>query len=157
MYKRDRARRLQIMRQRQMVRTGVGSHGSGGGGGHSSNHSLGEVGSSSLAMIASNSNGGLSGGSIYTPDGIKQELIQIPQLSSSTSSPDSSPTSVPTTLTSSGRCYSANRSQKTLVLTQNSSSSLLFFYYFQIYHFIQLSSLLLFYLYKPFLFLSLFQ
>lgn len=28
---------------------------------------------------------------IYSADGIKQELIQIPQLSSSTSSPDSSP------------------------------------------------------------------
>ncbi|XP_053209885.1 nuclear hormone receptor FTZ-F1-like isoform X2 [Panonychus citri] len=111
MYKRDRARRLQIMRQRQMVRTGVGSHGSGGGGGHSSNHSLGEVGSSSLAMIASNSNGGLGGGSIYTPDGIKQELIQIPQLSSSTSSPDSSPTSVPTTLTSSGHHFGSSSSQ----------------------------------------------
>ncbi|XP_015785145.1 nuclear hormone receptor FTZ-F1 isoform X2 [Tetranychus urticae] len=95
MYKRDRARRLQLMRQRQMVRGGSL-------GGHSGNHSPGEVGGSpSLAMVASNSNGGLGGGSIYTPDGIKQELIQIPQLSSSTSSPDSSPTSVPTTLTSS--------------------------------------------------------
>lgn len=81
MYKRDRARRLQVMRQKQMIRaipgTGMSHHGQ-------------DVSGSPFVMNALNS-GSLSHTTIYSSDGIKQELIQIPQLSSSTSSPDSSP------------------------------------------------------------------
>lgn len=69
MYKRDRARRLQMMRQKQMTR-GV----SGGM----------DASSAPFAMPSSAAYHAHS-------DGVKQELIQIPQLSSSTSSPDSSP------------------------------------------------------------------
>lgn len=68
MYKRDRARRLQMMRQKQMTRAIPG---------------MDATGTSSPFAIPAGYN--------HHNDGIKQELIQIPQLSSSTSSPDSSP------------------------------------------------------------------
>ncbi|RWS17080.1 nuclear hormone receptor FTZ-F1-like protein [Dinothrombium tinctorium] len=100
MYKRDRARRLQLMRQRQMAIASIQSHpqlaltqG---------NNSPGEAGGSSPFVVATINNVGNVGTqatTIYTADGIKQELIQIPQLSSSTSSPDSSPSPGQTTLT----------------------------------------------------------
>ena len=85
MYKRDRARRLQVMRQRQMLT--IGGH---GGGGAASPVGASATGSPFLVTSIG------PGGHHYatTSDGhhgIKQELIQIPQLSSSTSSPDSSP------------------------------------------------------------------
>lgn len=70
MYKRDRARRLQMMRQKQMTRAIPG-------------HGIDTASSSSPFAIPAGYN--------HHSDGIKQELIQIPQLSSSTSSPDSSP------------------------------------------------------------------
>lgn len=79
MYKRDRARRLQIMRQRQLAICAPGR-------GMGPNHHGGDPGSPYMMAAI---NGGQA--TIYSPDGIKQELIQIPQLSSSTSSPDSSP------------------------------------------------------------------
>ena len=79
MYKRDRARRLQIMRQRQMIRGIPGNLA-----GHHHHHGHHSSESSSPFVVPSHA-------TIYSPDGIKQELIQIPQLSSSTSSPDSSP------------------------------------------------------------------
>ncbi|CAB3382699.1 Hypothetical predicted protein [Cloeon dipterum] len=102
MYKRDRARKLQLLRQRQMA---VGQVGRGG------------------TLMAGGSDSGLS----YSPNGgyspaaassamhIKQE-IQIPQVSSLTSSPDSSPspiaaqlmgTSVPQMLGSSNNLLSS--------------------------------------------------
>jgi nuclear hormone receptor FTZ-F1 len=91
MYKRDRARRLQLLRQRQMVRGQVPSLSNNGAGG---SYSPGEVGGSSSFLVATINNvGNLGAQAIYSADGIKQELIQIPQLSSSTSSPDSSPSS----------------------------------------------------------------
>jgi len=80
MYKRDRARRLQIMRQRQLAICAPGQRGMG------PSHHGGDPGSPYMMAAI---NGGQA--TIYSPDGIKQELIQIPQLSSSTSSPDSSP------------------------------------------------------------------
>nr|XP_046914717.1 nuclear hormone receptor FTZ-F1-like [Dermatophagoides farinae] len=92
MYKRDRARRLQILRQKQLSKA---HHVVGGG------NSLGPPttilpGSAAAAAAAANealnflnAAPGSHGGSIF--DGVKPELIQIPQLSSSTSSPDSSP------------------------------------------------------------------
>ena len=82
MYKRDRARKLQVMRNRQHVVSGPlgglvypGSNG-------------GTSGSNTPATTASNP-------TIYTPQlpHIKQE-IQIPQVTSMTSSPDSSPSPV---------------------------------------------------------------
>ena len=82
MYKRDRARKLQVMRNRQHVVSGPlgglvypGSNG-------------GTSGSNTPATPASNP-------TIYTPQlpHIKQE-IQIPQVTSMTSSPDSSPSPV---------------------------------------------------------------
>lgn len=88
MYKRDRARRLQLMRQRQMIR---GIPGTSGNGGHLTPDPTGASSSASPFVVAALNNGLTSQGTLYSPNGIKQELIQIPQLSSSTSSPDSSP------------------------------------------------------------------
>ncbi|CAG2107817.1 unnamed protein product [Medioppia subpectinata] len=90
MYKRDRARRLQLLRQKQLTRPQCQApvslnHNTGGRGGNGS----GEVGPHFLAAL----HGVPTTAHIYSADGIKQELIQIPQLSSSTSSPDSSPSS----------------------------------------------------------------
>ena len=101
MYKRDRARKLQVMRERQLT-TPRGGGGPGGGGGGPSNPS-------NPSPIGNNSNGGggIGGHSVagiytdmgYSPSGggnsasvygVKNE-IQIPQVSSLTSSPDSSP------------------------------------------------------------------
>ena len=86
MYKRDRARKLQVMRNRQaVVPGGLGGvniyPGGGSGGGSNSN---------SGTPASSNSNQS----TMYTsPLHIKQE-IQIPQVTSMTSSPDSSPSPV---------------------------------------------------------------
>lgn len=88
MYKRDRARRLQLMRERQMVRRqNLPS---------ALNHCSGEVDGGTLSSLVP-TNHSLQASAIYS-DGSKQELIQIPQLSSSTSSPDSSPSSGPNAL-----------------------------------------------------------
>lgn len=86
MYKRDRARKLQVMRERQLT-VPRGSGGGGGGGSHTNpspnNNSSG-----------SGQPGGLYTDIGYSPSGgyggVKHE-IQIPQVSSLTSSPDSSP------------------------------------------------------------------
>ncbi|GIY70875.1 nuclear hormone receptor FTZ-F1 [Caerostris extrusa] len=77
MYKRDRARKLQLMRQKQIARAQcqgvVGNE-------------VSPVGPPSFSLPS------LPSPSMYSNEPhIKQELIQIPQLSSSTSSPDSSP------------------------------------------------------------------
>lgn len=79
MYKRDRARKLQVMRQRQHV---VVHHNILGG---TSNSNSNSPGSLAYAMSSTSS-------SMYTPPTlhIKQE-IQIPQVTSMTSSPGSSP------------------------------------------------------------------
>ncbi len=76
MYKRDRARKLQVLRQRQVLQ----QSGTGGSGNPS--------GSVSLAYGA-----GSMSSSYTSPLHIKQE-IQIPQVTSMTSSPDSSPSPV---------------------------------------------------------------
>jgi len=80
MYKRDRARKLQVMRQRQSI---VVHHNILGGGNSNSNSN--SPGSLAYAMSSTSS-------SMYTPPTlhIKQE-IQIPQVTSMTSSPGSSP------------------------------------------------------------------
>lgn len=88
MYKRDRARRLQLMRERQMIRRQALPS--------APNHCSGEVDAGTLSSLVT-TNHSLQTSAIYS-DGIKQELIQIPQLSSSTSSPDSSPSSGPNPL-----------------------------------------------------------
>lgn len=98
MYKRDRARRLQLMRQKQLTRppcqqTLMSPHGHSGHTGHSA--VPGEVSQHFIAALHG------PGAHLYSADGIKQELIQIPQLSSSTSSPDSSPSPGQTTLSNS--------------------------------------------------------
>ena len=133
MYKRDRARRLQLLRQKQLTKAqlmgsvgvphvplgggghvhGHGHHGQGGNGANGPHHgpSLGGhppgvtmlPGGGELSFLSGGGNAHHHGGNgahhaahphattatIF--DGVKQELIQIPQLSSSTSSPDSSP------------------------------------------------------------------
>lgn len=78
------------------------AHVSGPSGPGSGMNSPREVGSSPYVMAALNHMGppGIQA-TIYSADGIKQELIQIPQLSSSTSSPDSSPSPGQTTITNS--------------------------------------------------------
>jgi len=92
MYKRDRARRLQVMRQKQMTRGGQCQQPA-----ITMGHQNDVGPSQFLAALHGN-----PGTHVYTiSDGIKQELIQIPQLSSSTSSPDSSPSPGQTQLTNS--------------------------------------------------------
>ena len=108
MYKRDRARRMQLLRQRQqqiVLNSSLNSNAS-----NSANNSISISTNNSTAAVAAvcASNLGslaahgqttgnnepfslLNPGILYSADGIKQELIQIPHLSSSTSSPDSSP------------------------------------------------------------------
>lgn len=83
MYKRDRARRLQIMRQKQLVRTQCLAISNG-----SDSCDQQQQASNALTFPSSQ----MSSPSVYgDSSGVKQELIQIPQLSSSTSSPGSSP------------------------------------------------------------------
>jgi nuclear receptor subfamily 5 group A protein 3 len=81
MYKRDRARKLQVMRQRQAIGVHHVIAGSNNGGSNS-NPSPGSI---AYTMSSPSS-------SLYTPPTlhIKQE-IQIPQVTSMTSSPGSSP------------------------------------------------------------------
>merc|ERR1719208_557768 len=82
MYKRDRARKLQVIRQRQVFT----SHSGLGGQGHNS--------SSNVTIYGGSGGGGSNSSPMYTsPLHIKQE-IQIPQVTSMTSSPDSSPSPV---------------------------------------------------------------
>ncbi|XP_075547530.1 ftz transcription factor 1 [Dermacentor variabilis] len=90
MYKRDRARKLQMLRQKQLAlsqcSSAGGSEASGAGGPLS-------VGSAAGVHYALPPSASVSSPGLYSPEPggpIKQE-IQIPQLSSSTSSPDSSP------------------------------------------------------------------
>lgn len=79
MYKRDRARKLQMMRQKQIARAQCQ--------GAPPGNEVAPVGPPPFPPPP------LASPSLAYPgaDHIKQELIQIPQLSSSTSSPDSSP------------------------------------------------------------------
>ena len=81
MYKRDRARKLQVMRQRQAISV----HHNILGGSNTGSNSNPSPGSIAYTMSSSSS-------SLYTPPTlhIKQE-IQIPQVTSMTSSPGSSP------------------------------------------------------------------
>lgn len=92
MYKRDRARKLQMLRQKQLTQNQCpgGSEASGAG-------SLGGGGPVGGVHYALPPSATVSSPGLYSPDPggpIKQE-IQIPQLSSSTSSPDSSPSPLP--------------------------------------------------------------
>ena len=81
MYKRDRARKLQVLRQRQVF-TG---HNGLVMGGYAHHHHA--------SAVVSQSNSVSSNSSYTSPLHIKQE-IQIPQVTSMTSSPDSSPSPV---------------------------------------------------------------
>ncbi|KAL1130596.1 hypothetical protein AAG570_011842 [Ranatra chinensis] len=101
MYKRDRARKLQLMRQRQIAAQtlrGAGGHGGGSGPG--------------AAQAAYHQQ---SFASLH----IKQE-IQIPQVSSLTSSPDSSPSPISTALGQGAVGSSSNNNNNN---SNNSSSS----------------------------------
>lgn len=91
MYKRDRARKLQVMRERQLT-TPRGGGGPGGGGGGPTNPSPNNSnsGAGQSAGMYTEMGYSPSGGSVYGGGGVKHE-IQIPQVSSLTSSPDSSP------------------------------------------------------------------
>ncbi|KAH7982434.1 hypothetical protein HPB52_005005 [Rhipicephalus sanguineus] len=89
MYKRDRARKLQMLRQKQLAMSQCSSGGSeaSGAGGPLA------VGSAAGVHYSLPPSASVSSPGLYSPEPggpIKQE-IQIPQLSSSTSSPDSSP------------------------------------------------------------------
>ncbi|KAF7496427.1 Nuclear hormone receptor FTZ-F1 [Sarcoptes scabiei] len=92
MYKRDRARRLQLLRQKQLSKVhhvigGATGSGIGPPGATMMPGSIpGSTANEALNFLHANPS---SHNSLF--DGIKTELIQIPQLSSSTSSPDSSP------------------------------------------------------------------
>lgn len=86
MYKRDRARKLQVLRQRQVVLHHSPSSHLGGG--------VTLYGGGANSGQLSSTGGNSSSSSMYTsPLHIKQE-IQIPQVTSMTSSPDSSPSPV---------------------------------------------------------------
>ncbi|XP_076342943.1 nuclear hormone receptor FTZ-F1-like isoform X2 [Tachypleus tridentatus] len=89
MYKRDRARKLQLMRQTQLVRS------------QCQGISGGEVVPGAPPPVVfppPAASVSVSSPPMYSPESapVKQELIQIPQLSSSTSSPDSSPSPLST-------------------------------------------------------------
>ena len=84
MYKRDRARKLQVMRERQLTTP----RGGGGGGGTNPSPNNSNSGAGQSAGMYTEMGYSPSGGSVY--GGVKHE-IQIPQVSSLTSSPDSSP------------------------------------------------------------------
>lgn len=106
MYKRDRARKLQLMRQRQMaVQTLRGSLGDGG------------------LPLSYNAQPGTSP---FANIHIKQE-IQIPQVSSLTSSPDSSPSPIAVALGQVGAATlassSASSQQPALQIVQNTAGS----------------------------------
>jgi len=94
MYKRDRARKLQVMRERQLTTPGSGRAG-GSGVNSSPNNSNSGAGGSGMTG-GGHSSAGLYPDMGYSPSGnvygtgVKHE-IQIPQVSSLTSSPDSSP------------------------------------------------------------------
>lgn len=94
MYKRDRARRMQLMRQRQqsiVLNSSLNSNAS-----NSANNSISISNSSTataIAAVCASNLGSLAGqmgnnepfsllnpGILYSTDGIKQELIQIPHL-----------------------------------------------------------------------------
>lgn len=108
MYKRDRARKLQVMRERQMTTStttgvsgtvpGVATPGRAPAGsnnsslGNNSNHGPSGTSGTSTGSIYSEL-GYSSSSNLYT--GVKHE-IQIPQVSSLTSSPDSSPSPLTT-------------------------------------------------------------
>lgn len=87
MYKRDRARKLQVMRERQLT-TPRGGGGPGGGGPSNPSPNNSNSGAGQSAGIYTEM-GYSPSGSVYGA-GVKHE-IQIPQVSSLTSSPDSSP------------------------------------------------------------------
>lgn len=97
MYKRDRARKLQVMRERQLTTPRGGNNGGGGNNSNPSpNNSNSGAGQSSgmytdmgYSPSGSSVYGGGGGGS-SSGGGVKHE-IQIAQVSSLTSSPDSSP------------------------------------------------------------------
>lgn len=103
MYKRDRARKLQLLRQKQMAsqqsrpQCQIGSEVVGSISAPGAGSSLPYSPSATPGTPLYGSPGGGGGGNGVQ---IKQELIQIPQLSSSTSSPDSSPSP----LSGSGPC-----------------------------------------------------
>jgi nuclear receptor subfamily 5 group A member 3 len=103
MYKRDRARKLQMLRQRQMTTGSVGRGGTLMAGGNDTG-------------LSYSPNAGYSPAAASSAMHIKQE-IQIPQVSSLTSSPDSSPspiaaqlmgTSVPQMLGNSSNIINSN-------------------------------------------------
>lgn len=89
MYKRDRARKLQAIRQQQLRGGPTCQLGPG------QNDSVYVYQPQSTTPIVTST---ATGTRLYDPSipHIKQELIQIPQLSSSTSSPDSSPSPLTT-------------------------------------------------------------
>lgn len=98
MYKRDRARKLQVMRERQLTTpTGSSTSSRGGGAAHPSpnnnNNNGGGQSAGGNSGQTSSSAAGMYADIGYSPSGytgVKHE-IQIPQVSSLTSSPDSSP------------------------------------------------------------------
>ena len=92
MYKRDRARKLQMIRQRQLAAQTL--HGSlGGSGGVGATAGADPLYQPSQVGSGTSSGGGSAASSSFPNIHIKQE-IQIPQVSSLTSSPDSSPSPI---------------------------------------------------------------
>lgn len=116
MYKRDRARKLQVMRNRQVV---VGPPGNLG--------VLYPSSGSSSTPASSSGGGGSNQSTIYTSQlHIKQE-IQIPQVTSMTSSPDSSPSPVQLahglTMSATGNSGSNLSSQGPQIIAQQTDPS----------------------------------
>ena len=142
MYKRDRARRMQILRQRQqqiVLNSSLNSNAS------SANNSISisttnnnSSASAAIAAVCAGNLGSLAHGqaggngaepfSLLNPgilyaDGIKQELIQIPHLSSSTSSPDSSPSPLSGLSSAAGTGANTNSSNLNNLSSANSNQT----------------------------------
>lgn len=112
MYKRDRARKLQVLRQRQVFHHSTSPAGLGAG--------VSLYGNTPNASSSNNTN---NSSSMYSSplQHIKQE-IQIPQVTSMTSSPDSSPSPV-LQLTSQGHLPSSSSANATSSTSGSASNN----------------------------------
>ena len=105
MYKRDRARKLQVMRERQLTTPRGGNGGNGNPSPNNSNSGAGQSSGMYTDMGYSPSGSSVYGGGGSSGGGVKLE-IQIAQVSSLTSSPDSSPSPLAASLGYPGQHYS---------------------------------------------------
>ena len=106
MYKRDRARKLQVMRERQLTTPRSGNGGNSNPSPNNSNSGAGQSSGMYTDMGYSPSGSSVYGGGGSSGGGVKHE-IQIAQVSSLTSSPDSSPSPLAASLGYPGQSFNS--------------------------------------------------